>query len=630
MNATPAGAAPKTKAASGIASSLEEALYAALGDADRAPRRAAIQTAAQKADPDALVGLVGAHDDSIRRNAAIDALSRGGTRSLPALMRALRHADTEVVMFAAGILGKTRDGTAVPELTKLLGHPDINVAQQAAESLGQLRSPLAVDALCGALAGDPWLRFAAVHALGEIGDGRAVAALTPLVGDEMVRGEVIDALGKIGSREALTALVRCLRDSEDTEAFNACLRAIGEALHRHPDHDTLRRIEACAELRSPAARAVHDRILRVLSAEETDPARAISPEREMQSREAAVELVHALKLRSLYSALVLAGRHGALRETLAFCAVSLGGEIIPFLREGLWSGSRNVRALACHCLGALGCRDAADSIAMLLKDPAPSLRITALKALAQLGADRQAHQMVALLADADSGVRRAAVLALGRLNPELVTLVLITARPQTTELVVRTLTVMRANPHVDQRPFIERSLKHELPEVRQAAVGALSAQAGDIVSALAALAGDPNVNVRCGALEAIARSGTGEARKVLLGLLEQPGGLRPEVVRTVATLGDATVVPRLVRILGSADAEIRREAVAALGQFASPIAIRHVAAAARDADERVRERVARVLVRSNDPTALATLEGLCLDPSADVAAIARQKFAEAP
>jgi HEAT repeat protein len=628
MNATPVASAAKPPTS--ISSSLEEALYAALGDAERGPRRAAIQTAAKSADPDVLVSLVAGHADSIRRNAAIDALSRGGTRSLPALMRALRHADTEVVMFAAGILGKTRDGTAVPELVRLLEHIDINVAQQAAESLGQLRSPLAVDALCRALAADPWLRFAAVHALGEIGDPRAVAAIVPLLGDQMLRAEVVEALGKIGSREALTVLVRQLRESSDAEAFNDCLRALGEALHRHPDHEALRKLEACAELRSPAARAVHDRLSRVLSGEPSAPERSPSPEREMQSREAAVELVHALKLRSLYSALVLAGRHGALKETLAFCAVSLGADIVPFLREGLWSGSRNVRALACHCLGALGCREAADSIAMLLKDPHAGLRIIALKALAVLRADRQAHQMVPLLADDDAGVRRVAVVALGQLHPEIVTLVLLTARPRTTDLVVRTLTVMRANPFADQRPFIERCLKHDSPEVRLAAVTALAAQKGEgeVVSELAALADDPNVNVRRGALEAIAAAGTAEARKVLLGFLEQPGGLRPEVVRTVAALGDATVVPRLVRILGASDAELRREAVAALGQFASPIAIRHVAAAARDADDRVREKVARVLVRSQDPGALAVLEGLCLDPSPEVAAVARQKFAD--
>jgi HEAT repeat protein len=623
MNATAAGAASYAS----IGSSLEEALHAALGASERAPRRAAIQSAAKSADPEALVGLVAGHADSIRRNAAIDALTRGGARSLPALVRALRHADAEVVMFAAGILGKTRDGTAVPELVKLLEHADINVAQQAAESLGQLRSPLAVDALMRTLGGDPWLRFAAVHALGEIGDERAVPALVLLLADDMIRAEAIAALGKIGSREALTELVRCLRESQDAGAFDDCLRAVGDALHRHPDHESLRKIEACAELRSPGARAVHDRLLRVLNGEESD-SHASSPERELKSRAAAAELVHALKLRSLYSALVLAGRHGALKETLAFCAVSLGPEIVPILREGLWAGSRNVRALACHCLGALGCHEAADSIAMLLKDPHASLRITALKALGQLRADRQAHQIVGLLGDEDAGVRRAAVVCLGRLDPEVVTLVLITARPQRSDLLMQTLAVMRANPFADQRPFIEQALKQDSSEVRLAAVTALAAQGGEVVSRLLPLTDDPNPNVRAGVLEAIASAGTPEARQVLLGLLERPQGPRAEVVRAVAMLGDVTVVPRLVRVLGSADAEIRREAVIALGQFASPTAVRHIAAAARDSDDRVREKVARVLARSSDPEALAVLEGLCLDGSPAVAAIARRKFAD--
>src|SRR6266481_6300592 len=127
-------------------SSLEDALRAALGSQERDEHASAIREASATADPEVLVVLMGDHADSISRNAAMDALTRGGTRSLSALVRALRHPDPEVVMFAAGVLGKTRDRAAVPHLVGLLTHLDVNVVQQAIESLAHLRSSAAVNA----------------------------------------------------------------------------------------------------------------------------------------------------------------------------------------------------------------------------------------------------------------------------------------------------------------------------------------------------------------------------------------------------------------------------------------------------------------------------------------------------
>src|SRR5689334_19947969 len=97
----------------------------------------------------------------------------------------------------------------------------------------------AVDALVKVLDRDPWLRFAAVHALGEIGDQRAVPALASLIDDELVRGAVIRAMGKIGSKEALAVLFRVLRESQNTSTFAECLGAIGEALDFQPNQEAL-------------------------------------------------------------------------------------------------------------------------------------------------------------------------------------------------------------------------------------------------------------------------------------------------------------------------------------------------------------------------------------------------------
>ena len=190
------------------ASSMSEALLMALGNLDRAEREQAIEQAAETADPEGLVDLIAA-EDAVRRNAALDALTKGGRRSVPALLGALGDPDPEVVMFAASTLGRTRDATAVPHLCRLLRHEDINVAQAAIESLGLLRASAALDPLGELLGGDPWLRFAVVHTLGEIGSPTSVRTLLGMLAETDARESAIEALGKI-------AISRCIYSSPAT------------------------------------------------------------------------------------------------------------------------------------------------------------------------------------------------------------------------------------------------------------------------------------------------------------------------------------------------------------------------------------------------------------------------------
>ncbi|HVU52491.1 MAG TPA: HEAT repeat domain-containing protein [Polyangia bacterium] len=610
-----------TPAEGSPAASLEDALRAALGSDERDERATAIREASTRADPEALVVLMGDHADSIGRNAAMDALTRGGARSLSALVRALRHPDPEVVMFAAGVLGKTRDRAAIPHLVGLLTHLDVNVVQQAIESLAQLRASSAVGALLATLDEDPWLRFAAVHALGEIGDPRAVGKLATLLGDEVARDAVIGALGKIGTAEALEHLAAVLRESPEPDAFMACLQAIGAALDRHPDLKLVGR-SAWAGLRSPDAGDVHERLVQVLAAEaplEGDDA--------VDVRRAAAAVIHALRLRHLYTALVVAGSDAGLRQSLEFYVLALGADIVPTLRLGLSASSASVRELACQSLGALGGDEDAPAIAARLGDEVPGVRMAALGALARLGNGKHAHRMLPLLMDGSEEVRRAAVDALTRLDAQVVTLLLLTARAQHATHLVPTLAVMAANPHPDQLGFVERCLGHEAPEVRAAAVRALAAQRGDVVARVARAVHDPDAAVRRAALEVIATSRSALARRILLQALDE--GTDADVVRAVGALDDLAVVPPLVRHLAAPAVDVRLATVAALRRFASPTIVRHVAALATDPDAGVREEVARLLAASGDPSARAALERLSVDPAGAVAEIARGALAEA-
>src|SRR5580765_2886204 len=424
----------------------------------------------------------------------MDALATGGARSVPALIRGLRHADGEVVMFSAGVLARTGSPAAIPHLVSLLDHEDINVVQQVIDGLSQIRTTLAVDALVKVLDRDPWLRFAAVHALGEIGDQRAVPALAPLIDDELVRGAVIRAMGKIGSKDALAVLFRVLGESQNTSTFAESLRAIGEALDFQPNQEALQNIAEWTELASPSSADLHERLEQVLASESED---AATGGEGPDARHSAATIVKALKLRPLYTALVLAGRDPTLREVLEFSAVSIGAEIVPMLQDGLGSPNAAVRMLACECLGALGHAQAAPMIEKLIGDADARVRAAAINALMRLGCDGSIPAMGECLNDPERIVREATIAAFCCMDVEIVAGTLLTlvdrdAFPRRT-----VLTIARANPHRTYHPFILGCLSDDSPLIRRAAVEALARQPTvDVVGTLEPLLHDPDPDVR--------------------------------------------------------------------------------------------------------------------------------------
>ncbi len=633
--------------------SLAATVLAALGATDRAERARAITSASQVVDPDSLIDAVADHADSRKRNAAIEALALGGARSVPALIRALRHPDPEVVMFSAGILARTQHAAAIPHLVSLLDHPDINVVQQVIDSLSQLRSSLATGSLVKVLDRDPWLRFAAIHALGEIGDHRAVGALAPLLSDSAVRDVAIAAMGKIGSADALKHLFEILRGSEDSATFGQCLRAIGDALEFQPNEDALRNIGDWTRLAASAGPAELDQRLHSVLA--NDPGDEGGGE-EGDARKAAAMIVRALRLRPLYTSLVLAGRDPSLRDVLEFSAVSLGDEILPALTEGLSASGAAVRRLACECLGAVGQKAAASLVARLLTDPVAEVRAAAISALMRLGHDASVPAIAERLGDTDEVVRELAVAALGRMDGEAVAQALAPLCAQPSPPVAALLAIMRANPHPGQQQFIRGCLSDPSPAVRRAAAEAFARQPGaDAAAALEPLLADRSRDVRSAVVEILGGLRSARARTLLLEQLKRDAETRLQSVRALCSLGDTTVIPSLIgvfagessegkiaiveaisglkdpavdpflaRQLGSADQALRRAAVLALGRLRSPTAIRQLTAAARDEDESVRAAVAEALVSDDSSASRDVLGRLSIDPSRKVAMLARQ------
>src|SRR5258706_8013345 len=465
----------KLYAGAGLAGSIEEALMGAIQDPNVHVRLRAVADAARVLDPEMLIDAMADQNDAVRRNAAIEVLARGGPRSVPTLIRALRHSDAEVVMFAAGVLGRTRDPSAVPHLIALLDHEDINIAQGAIESLARLRAAPSVEPLIEALDKDPWLRFAAVHALGEIGDARAVSPLVGLLDDDSIAEAAIAALGHIGTVEALSPLAERLSRASDDETFVACLRAIGDALEQQPDDRALERVPGWKWLGSAAAKDVHLRLLEVLSTEETG---LIPSSDSLILQCAAAYLVRALRLQPLYGALVRAGREPLLRDALQFCILSIGVEIATALAGNIANADANVRLLACRCAGALALPKLAPLVEKLLEDEREAVRAVAVQALARIAREAALSAIVPMLADPSEEVRTAAASALHAMNAEDTTRALVAQPPRELQARLLAADIMRANPHAAQRPMLLAYLSDAHPAVRRAAIAALARQAG--------------------------------------------------------------------------------------------------------------------------------------------------------
>jgi HEAT repeat protein len=472
----------------------------------------------------------------------------------------------------------------------------------------------------------------------------------------MVSGVVIDAMGHIGSMEALEHLARTLCAAPDFETFVECLRAVGKALLHHPDDASLRRVPAWSSSSSADGQLV-GHLARVFAANAREDAVA----QDLEAKTTAAVLVRALKLRSLYGALVRAGRDPSLSDAIQFCVVFLGRELGIELRAALTHDEAAVRSFACRCVGALAFEDLGATVEHLLEDSDETVRAAAVQTVAQLRYQPAIHALVRALEDRREAVRRAAVAALCEMDAEATTTAVLGARLSRDFGKLGALEIMRANPVPAQRPLIEGLLGDRDERVRRSAIQALVEQPGcDLVEQLTPLLADASLEVR---REAVAALGQAKTRKqgafaLVVEQLDKDDEMRLAAVRALGTMGDPSICPRLcamfdgeppltrlailhtlaelrnpaaepllVRLLANTDPEVRRTAVVALAKFGTRAARAHVVAAARDSEWHVRAAAADVLSGLAGAAARAALERLCIDANPFVAARARQHLA---
>jgi HEAT repeat protein len=265
----------------------------------------------------------------------------------------------------------------------------------------------------------PSVRWAAVRALGEIGDRRAVAPLAYTLARDSesdVREEAATSLGQLGGPEATDRLIKALAVSEPSVS---CRIAWALCQIGGPD-PTARLIEAMAnsdpDVRGNVAMALGTvggpeptaRLIEAMADSEPlvryNVASALG---KVGGPEATARLIEAMADSNPIVRLAVAGALGAIGDTAATNILmrALDDKEDVFLRSA-----------AARAIGEIGDRQCLPRLIELLNDPAACVRVSSAHALAEIGDTRATPALLAALTDADACLRAEAASSLGLLR----------------------------------------------------------------------------------------------------------------------------------------------------------------------------------------------------------------------
>lgn len=151
----------------------------------------------------------------------------GAREALAAATAATNPAVADEAAVALAMLGDPR---AAERLRAMLSATDRDLRCRAAIALSRLDDRRAVPALLDALArpSSHAERLEVIHALGMLGDPRAVEPLLALLHQPRFQQRALLALGRIGDRRAIGPLRAQLRNAESSLARDSAARALGQ------------------------------------------------------------------------------------------------------------------------------------------------------------------------------------------------------------------------------------------------------------------------------------------------------------------------------------------------------------------------------------------------------------------
>lgn len=203
---------------------------AALDSHNAEERRSALKSLAQMNHPTAYAALVGAVQHPMR-DVRVDAaflLAKQthykDAAAVPGLLDALNDEDPRLRSAACKALGDIGDGAAVADLLRVMvKDTDSNIRWQATGALGKIGNA-AVPGLCAALRDEDWtVRRSAAEALWSVREPEAVPVLAETLADknDVVRQAASGALEAMGAF-AVPGLIDTMKASKDPFISRAC------------------------------------------------------------------------------------------------------------------------------------------------------------------------------------------------------------------------------------------------------------------------------------------------------------------------------------------------------------------------------------------------------------------------
>jgi HEAT repeat protein/beta-lactamase regulating signal transducer with metallopeptidase domain len=309
--------------------------------------------------------------------------------------------------------------TAVPALLSVLKDENVAVRLAAVQALGNLEDPRAVDALVQALRtdSDAGVREAAASALGEIESARAVPGLIAALGSERVaavRAKIAWALGEIEDARAVEALGAAVRDPE-VEVRRQVVWALGEIESATAVPMLIPALrDADAETRKQAAWALGE----IESPDAIDALATATKDANAEVRKEAVSALGQIEDKRALPALTVAIGDAEV-EVRRQAIEAIGqlddlGSAPPALISALKDPDREVRKAAAEAVGQLEDEAAVPALIPLTRDADGDVKRAAVEALANIGGTRAIETLAALLKDDDPEIRKLAAEALGK------------------------------------------------------------------------------------------------------------------------------------------------------------------------------------------------------------------------
>jgi HEAT repeat protein len=400
-----------------------QVLMIALDDKAAFVRRKAAWALGEIKDPSSIQSLIKTmgDEDFFIPGQSVQALSEKaliqiGTPSLEPLIVSMKKDHYRVRRGAAHALGKIGDRRAVGPLIEALRDEHLEVRKNAAQALGEIQDPVAVVPLIVALE-ERALFGSAAEALLRIKDPSAIDPLSKLLNSDnrLFRMTAVKALGGIRDRKAAEKLIPVLKDEDSLTRYIAqrSLVEIGT-----PSVEPL--IIALQD-RSPEVRIGAALPLRVIN----DP-RAVEPliaslkDASPEVRKSASYAVGRFKdPRSIEPLIALwDDKDSKVRLEAAEVLAGMGPMAVDPLKNTLKNNNSYFRWRAASVLGIIKDPKAVDPTIHLLKDEVSEVRWTAAEALGEIKDQRAVKSLIDLLEDDDLGIRAIAAKSLAGITGE--------------------------------------------------------------------------------------------------------------------------------------------------------------------------------------------------------------------